>query len=256
MARFPGALSLHDESNSSGLERGPFLFHALRDRNRFRLHPPYELLIRRRLNDRIELRSVVGDEADPLDDDVIDEPAVATHVHAVVDGNFRFLFGDDLGAHGRLLTLDRLAGVADLLAGVQLELGHVRALHEVGEQLDEFFLLRGRAPVPVPRQSTLRHLFEIEGLVRDPAEGGPPFPGPDFRSEVWIPESLEGPIDGLPQLIGWRPGGGATTGQQHEGEGARQHRAGTAERLHRRASGRLSSITFCRRCRYPFRTAL
>src|SRR5256886_1936864 len=163
----------------------------------FRLHPRHERLIRRRLNDRIELRSVVGDEADPLDDDVIDEPAVAAPVHSVVDGNLRALLGDDLGAYGRLLTLDRLAGVADLLAGVQLERGHVRALHEVGEQLDEFLLLGRRASVPVPRQSTLRHLFEVERLVRDPAEGGPPFPGPDVLSEVWIRQSLEGPINGL-----------------------------------------------------------
>src|SRR3989441_5556391 len=98
-----------------GLERGPLLFHALRDRNRLRLHPRHEILIRRRPNDRIELRSVVSDEAYPLDDDVIDEPAVAPPVHSVVDGNLRTLLGDDLGAHGRLLTLDRLAGVADLL---------------------------------------------------------------------------------------------------------------------------------------------
>src|SRR3989441_12801541 len=140
--------------------RGPLLFPALRDRNRFRLHPRHEILIRRRLNDRIELRSVVSDKADPLDDDVIDEPAVATPVHSIVDGNLRALLGDDLGAHGRQLALGRLAGVADLLAGVQLELGHVRALHEVGEQFDEFFLLGRRAPVPVPRQSTLCHRSE------------------------------------------------------------------------------------------------
>src|SRR3989454_1441626 len=65
--------------------RGSLLFRARRDRNHFRLHPRHELLIRRRLNDRIELRSVVGDEADSLDDDVIDEPAAAAPVHSIVD---------------------------------------------------------------------------------------------------------------------------------------------------------------------------
>src|SRR3989454_11879354 len=181
-----GARIRSESQSRQGGRRGSLLFRARRDRNHFRLHPRHELLIRRSLNDRIELRSVVGDEADSLDDDVIDEPAVAAPVHSIVDGNLRALLGDDLGAHSRLLTLNRLAGVADLLACVQLELGHVRALQEVGEQLDEFLLLDRRARVPVPRQSTLRHLFEVEGLVRDPAEGGPPFPGSDFLSEVWI----------------------------------------------------------------------
>src|SRR5207247_11139914 len=124
--------------------------------------------------------------------------------------------------------------------------GAVRSLLGVGAQLAGSLLLGRRAPVPVPRQSPLRHLFKVERLIRDPAEGGPPFPGPDVLSEVWIRQSLEGPINGLPQLNGWRPGGGATTRQQHKGEGAREHEAGTAARFHQRISSRRSSIIFCR----------
>src|SRR5262249_60467204 len=78
-----------------------------------RLHLLDEVLKGGGLDDLVELRAVVGDEADTLDDDVVDEPAVALLEHPVVDGDFGALLGDDLGPHDGLIAF---AGVAPVLA--------------------------------------------------------------------------------------------------------------------------------------------
>src|SRR5262245_6711672 len=89
------------------------------------LHLANELGVRRRLDDLVELRPVVGDEADALDDDVVDEPAVGTLQHPVVDRDLGAALGVDARLHDRLVAVERVAEVGDLLAAVELDLGDV-----------------------------------------------------------------------------------------------------------------------------------
>jgi len=63
----------------------------------------------RRADDAIELRAVVADEADILDDDVVDLPAVAGAVdHPRFHGHFRPLLRDDLAADDGVLAIGLL----------------------------------------------------------------------------------------------------------------------------------------------------
>src|SRR5712691_9897505 len=108
-----------------------------------------EVGIARALDDRVELGAVVADEADALDAHVVDGPAPVVHEHAVVDRDLGLLLRDDPRLDDRKIALDHVAGILDLLPGVALDLGDVRVLEEIAEELDELVALRGRARLPV-----------------------------------------------------------------------------------------------------------
>ena len=104
------------------------------------------------LDDAVELGAVVGDQAHVLDLHVVDAPAVAGLVHLVVDRDLGPALGHELRPHRRLVPVDRFLAVEDLLAAVGLDLAHVRALEEVGEELRELLaLLRRRGPASAGR---------------------------------------------------------------------------------------------------------
>src|SRR5882724_6828518 len=136
-----------------------------------RLHLLHQLRVRRGLDDLVELRAVVRNEADALDDDVVDEPAVVLLEHPVLDGDVGARLGDELTQHGGLVALGPVAQVLDLLAAVQLDLRDVRALEEVAEQLDELVALGLRAGRPVPAQRALGRFPEVEDVVGNLAHG-------------------------------------------------------------------------------------
>src|SRR5438552_3806597 len=93
------------------------------------------------LDDRVELRAVVGDEADALQGDVIRPPALALQEHAIVDRDRRALFRHDQGPDHGAVTVHRLAEILDLLAGVILDLRDVRLLEQVAEETRELLAL-------------------------------------------------------------------------------------------------------------------
>src|SRR5262249_57601284 len=92
------------------------------------LHALHEGVVAVGLDDLVELRAVVGHEADALDVHVVDHPALALLEEAIVHGHLGAVLGDDLRADGGEIALDPLAVVDDLLASVQLDLGYVGSL--------------------------------------------------------------------------------------------------------------------------------
>src|SRR5919198_2847372 len=131
-----------------------------------RLHLLDQILERGCLDDLVELRAVVRHEADALDDDVVDEPALALLEHPVLDRDLAAGLREQLARdHGRL-AVDLVADVLDLLAAVQLDLGDVRALEQIAEELHELVALLLRAGRPVATERALGRLAEIEDVVR------------------------------------------------------------------------------------------
>src|SRR5262249_15663934 len=61
----------------------------------------------------IELRAVVGDEAQVLDEDVVGEPAVSLEGEPRLHGDLRPLGGDDARTHHRLVAADLLVHVVE-----------------------------------------------------------------------------------------------------------------------------------------------
>src|SRR5262249_41675970 len=106
------------------------------------LHLLDEALVPARPNDLVELGAVVGHQADTLDVDVVDHPAVTAPEEMVVHGHLRAVLCDDPGADSRKIPVYALAAVEDLLACIQLDLGDVGALEEVGKEPDELRPLR------------------------------------------------------------------------------------------------------------------
>src|SRR3989454_8306065 len=124
-----------------------------------------EIPVARALDHRVELRAVIGDQADALDGDVIDEPAGTALHHAVVHRDLGPLLGHDPRPDDRLLAVDGLAEVADRLAGVHLDLRDVRVLEEIAVQGNEL-LAFGRGPgSPVRSEAACQDLGEIEELA-------------------------------------------------------------------------------------------
>src|SRR5262249_18732835 len=105
------------------------------------LHALHEVGVGRRLDDLVELRAIVGDEAHALDADVVDEPALAPPEETVLDGDLGAVLGDDLRRHRRRVAVHPLASVDDLLAAVHLDLRDVRALEQIAEEEDELLPL-------------------------------------------------------------------------------------------------------------------
>src|SRR5207247_8567997 len=105
------------------------------------------------LDDRVELRAVVGDEADALQVDGIRRPAPALQDHAIVDRDRRALFRHDQGPDHGAVTVHRLAEILDLLAGVILDLRDVRLLEQVAEETRELLALLGESHLTVLREA-------------------------------------------------------------------------------------------------------
>src|SRR5207237_5298137 len=88
----------------------------------------HEILVRRGADDAVELRPVVADEADVLDEDVVDQPAVGLAQQARLDRHLRLLSRHHLGADDGVVAVDLLLGesqppaaeAADLRAGLLL----------------------------------------------------------------------------------------------------------------------------------------
>src|SRR5687767_13922991 len=76
-----------DRSPEPRARRGAELFLA-------RLHLLHEVLERRRLDDLVELRAIVRDEADSLDHDVVDQPPLALLEHPVLDRDLAARLGE------------------------------------------------------------------------------------------------------------------------------------------------------------------
>src|SRR5262249_1886648 len=106
------------------------------------LHLLDEALVPARPNDLVELGAVVGHEADTLDVDVVDHPTVTVPEEMVVHGHLCAVLGDDLCADSRKIPVHALTGLADLLASIQLDLGDVGAVEEVGKDRDDLRPLR------------------------------------------------------------------------------------------------------------------
>src|SRR5204863_2796021 len=116
------------------------------------LEPADELVERGGPDDLVELGAVVGDEAHVLDEDVVDQPALAALEEPRLDGDLGALLGDDPRAHDGAVAVHGLADVADLLAAVLVDPRDVAALEQVGEELDELFPLGLVPSLPVPRE--------------------------------------------------------------------------------------------------------
>src|SRR5438128_5834713 len=194
------------ERNSTGLRRrsslrGPPLLVAPVELFLLLPHLLDEFRVGRGDDDLVELGPVVRNEADALDEDVIDEPLVAALEHPVIDRDLRPLFGRDLRLDGRLVAVDRLPHIGDLLAAVELDLGDVGPLEEIGEELNKLLPLRRRPRGPVARQRALRGLVEVEGVVRDLADRGAPLLGLPVLLQLRVLEDFEHTVDLGPKLI-------------------------------------------------------
>ena len=125
-----------------------------------------------RPDDPVELGPIVRDEADAVDAQVVDPPAVAGVVHRVVERHLTAAGEEERRPHDRLVAIHRLAPEDRLLRAVLVDLGEVRALDQLGEEAGEVLALGRRSLLPVPPQRALRHLAEVEDLAGDPGDGG------------------------------------------------------------------------------------
>src|SRR3989454_6780328 len=107
------AASSAPDTTPGSPQRGPLVLLLLEELLLLRLHLLHQLLVRRGRDDLVELGPVVRDEADALDDDVVDEPLVALAEHPVVDGDVGPLLGYEAGADDGVLDLDGLARELD-----------------------------------------------------------------------------------------------------------------------------------------------
>src|SRR5207253_2526157 len=80
-----------------------------------------------------------------LEQHVVDLPPLPGPVESVLDRNLLLPHGHDLGPHGRVVAVDRLADEEDLLARPVLDLRQVRPLEQIGEEPDELLALLRRA---------------------------------------------------------------------------------------------------------------
>src|SRR5262249_53923095 len=170
-----------------------------------------------------DLRPIVADQADVLDQDVVDEPAVALAQHTRLDRHFGLLLGDDLRAHDGVVAVDLLVGELQLLATEQIDLRDVRLLQQLGEQLHEFLALLRRALLPVRAERAARRLLHVEDLRGDLAYGRAPLRLLVVALERRILEHLHDGVRVLAHLVGRRAGPRARAGDGDETEGDDHH---------------------------------
>src|SRR5438093_4830753 len=130
-------------------------------------HPLDEIVVGGGLDDLVELRAVVGDQAHTFDDDVADAPAVLLARQPVVHRHLVTLLGDDARFHRGLVAVYGLAHVRDLLTLVEVDLADIRRLEEIAEEPDELLALGRRTLLPVRSQRALGRFLEVEETVRD-----------------------------------------------------------------------------------------
>src|SRR6266545_3935832 len=186
----------------------------------------HEVRVARALDDGVELRAVVADEADALDAHVVDGPAPIAQEHAVVHRNLRLLLRHDPSLDDRQVALDGVAGVLDLLAGVALDLRDVRVLEEVAEERDELLALGGRAGLPVPAQAPPRDFREVEDLVHDRPDSLPALRRLGFLLELGVGDDLQDEVDGPAELVGGNAGAGVARREERHHGGDSDERAG------------------------------
>src|ERR1051325_11791189 len=85
----------------------------------------------------------------------------------VSDGIALALLPQKLRLNVGVVLIDGFAGVDDALAVVEVDVFRVRLLQKVGENGDEFLLLRGIEAAPMGAQRASRHLVEVEQRVDD-----------------------------------------------------------------------------------------
>src|SRR2546425_7508597 len=200
--------------------RGPPVLLLLEELLLLRLHLLHQLLVRRGRDDLVELGPVVRDEADALDDDVIDEPLVAPGVHPIVDGNLGPLLRHEPRTDDRAIEVGGLAHDTDFLAPVELDLRDVGTLEKVREEQDELVAFGLCPRRPVPRERALGRLREIEDVVGDLANGGPSLPLLTGLFELRVLQDLDRPVDLRTALVGRR----TRPDPVRAGEDERQHR--------------------------------
>src|SRR5256886_17368917 len=83
------------------------------------------ILVRRRADDAVELGAVVADEADVLDEDVVDQPAIALAQHARLHGHLCLLLGQHLGAYDGVVAVQLLLGESQPRAAEEADLPDV-----------------------------------------------------------------------------------------------------------------------------------
>jgi hypothetical protein len=133
-------------------------------------------------------------------------PELVGLLHLVVDRDRRPTLGDELGAHGRLVPVERLLAVDDLLAAVGLDLADVRALQEVGEELRELLPLLRRPRLPVPGERALAGLLPVEHVVRDGADLLAPLLRLPGLFQGGVLENRQHLVDPALELLGRRAG--------------------------------------------------
>src|SRR5207245_7267722 len=165
------------------------------DLDLFLAHLVHETSERGSLDDPVELAPVGRDEAHALEQHVVDLPPLPGPVESVLDRNLLLPHGHDLGPHGRVVAVDRLADEEDLLARPVLDLRQVRPLEQIGEEPDELLALLRRALAPVPGQRTPRHLAEVEEILGDPAQLAAALVGVDGAGEVRVLDDRDRAVD-------------------------------------------------------------
>src|SRR5438874_12830252 len=166
----------------------------------------HEVRVAGALDDRVELRAVVGDEADALERDVIGAPAAPLREHAVVQRDRRALLRHDQGPDHRGIAVERLPDVLDLFAVVILDLRNVRVLEQVPKQARELLALRRGACLPVQREATPGDLREIEDLVGARPGRAAPLERLRLFLERRVGQDAQDPVDRAAQLVGWWAG--------------------------------------------------
>src|SRR5437867_1834843 len=166
----------------------------------------------------VELRAIVGDQAQVLHQDVVDEPAVALAEEPGLHRHLGALGGDDARPDDRTVAVDLLAHVGELLATVLVDARDIRLLEQVGEELRELLALGGGALLPVLGKHTLGRFRGVEDLAGDLAHRLPFFrerePGAlqDFQDLIGVRAEL---VRGSARPAG-RPQA------QHEGHGEKK----------------------------------
>ena len=164
-----------------------------------------QLLIRRARNDAVELRTIVIDQADALDQHIIDQPAPIDFVQSVFDGYLLIASRHHNRLDRRSRPVHLLADILDVafFLGCGLEAIQIRALDEVPEELDEFLLFLRRALAPVHRQRPPGDFLPVKDLIGEFVQALLAFGLPVGRLELRVVQDFQDLIGGLPDRGLW-----------------------------------------------------
>jgi hypothetical protein len=145
-------------------------------------HDAYESFVRGLRNHPVKLGAVVVDQADIVDDDVVDSPIFLHKVHFVVDGQIFRAVGDEPRFHHSLVRVARFACIRDDRIFIGSDAADVGSRQSACQQVGEFLSLFVTALRLVRSEAALRHFGEIESARDDFHYLGPK--GVDFRFGV------------------------------------------------------------------------